>query len=220
MYKVIYIDENRDDVDLFMELINLSQVAGNLKIVHKEPLHTIDAMIQWISDNHPDGLVVDYKLNEIKDYGIDYNVPYDGAGLIQRFLEIRPEFPCFIMTSFEDDATGCIDDVNMVYQRKEEYVDGEMQGLSFADRVVRQIEHYQNRIQDAEKEFSGLLEKQAQTKGLTAKQEERLSELDAFLEKSLNSKQSIPLRSKSFTDDLHNLIKNTDELLEGLRNGE
>ena len=121
------------------------------------------------------------------------------------------------MTSHDDEAVATSNDVNLVYikalMNKEDNVN-----ITFLERVEKQIENYRSNLEGAQKEFDLLLEKSNGVE-LTAYEEEKLEELDAFLEKAMNQSSKIPthLKSKSTLEDLHKLIENTDDLLSKIK---
>ena len=86
------------------------------------------------------------------------------------------------------------------------------------ERIENQIKHHRNKIDKARKELEGLIEK-SQTKQLNAREEERLIELDTFIEKTTNQPSHIPsqLKSKPALDALHKMIINTDKFIEELK---
>ena len=124
------------------------------------------------------------------------------------------------MTSYDEDAIKIAGDVNIVYIKG--ILHDEEQKTSaqsnFLERIENQIEHYSQRIELWKNELQNLLIKSDQT-ALTADEEKRLTELDSFLENTAHKGFAIPTQLKEHQrlDDLHKLIKNTDELIEQLK---
>ena len=171
------------------------------------------AMIQVFEDEHPDAIVTDHQLNEIKTE-IQYNVSYNGAELVNAYRDIRPNFPCFVITSYDNDAISTSKDVNLVYVKI--LMNGGEEGAKakFHDKMVEQIDKYKKSIDEAQSELTSLVQKK-QDKGLTLHEEDRLVELDSFLEKSLDSYATLPAdikRSKSL-EQLSEVIDKVDEIL-------
>ena len=218
MYNVIFIDESEEDTEEFLDYVDSFNVGDVLTIKSLLPAPTIDELIDKIFDLKADAIVVDFKLNELKEQ-IKFNVPYTGVDLVEAVLEQRESFPTFVMTSFDDDAIKLSHDVNVIYQ-KDILHGGELKGeekASFIDRVIQQITHYRVRISDAETEFNYLIHK-AKDEQLTAKEEEQLKALDKFLESSSQKHMTIPdsLKEQSFKNNIQDLINSTDKLLEAL----
>ena len=86
--------------------------------------------------------------------------------------------------------------------------------MEFHDKMVEQIDKYKKSIDEAQSELTSLVQKK-QDKGLTLHEEDRLVELDSFLEKSLDSYATLPAdikRSKSL-EQLSEVIDKVDEIL-------
>lgn len=170
-------------------------------------------MIQVFEDEHPDAIVTDHQLNEIKTE-IQYNVSYNGAELVNAYRDICPNFPCFVITSYDNDAISTSKDVNLVYVKI--LMNGGEEGAKakFHDKMVEQIDKYKKSIDEAQIELTALVQKK-QEKGLTLHEEDRLVELDSFLEKSLDSYTALPAdikRSESL-EHLSEVIDKVDEIL-------
>ena len=84
----------------------------------------------------------------------------------------------------------------------------------FHDKMEEQIDKYKKSIDEAQIELTALVQKK-QEKGLTLHEEDRLVELDSFLEKSLDSYTALPAdikRSESL-EHLSEVIDKVDEIL-------
>jgi len=219
MYKVIYIDEYREDIDDFLDYFEEKDTNNKFDIEYLLPENTLGIMYEKIFEKNPDAIISDYMLNEYKS-DITYNVPYTGVDLIEEILNIKKNFPCFVLTSYDDQAIKSSQDVNMIYIKdilhgSEERTNAK---ANFLDTVENQIIHYKTRIQNAENELLSLIEKSKKT-SLNAQEEARLLELDTFIEKSTNQPSSLPkhLKSTKNLDELHKMINSTDALLAELR---
>jgi hypothetical protein len=216
MYRILFIDEHQDDIDDFLDYVDKLNDSDKFKIETEFPLQDLEKMIDRIFSLKIDGIVVDYLLNEYKTE-VKYNVPYNGVRLVERILEYRENFPCFILTSFDNDAIKESYDVNKVYIKG--ILHGEEEKTSakttFLERVEKQILHYQSKISDAEEELKQLVKKSKKEK-LNSKEEMRLNYLDSFLERAVSKPSEIPsqLKESKNLDELHKLIENTDKLLE------
>jgi len=186
------------------------------------PLEELTEMIEVIFKINPDAIITDFRLNEMKT-DIDYNVPYDGVELVEEFLKYRQSFPCFVLTAFDDLAVSASEDVNKIYiknilhNNKEE----SKAKAKFLDRVINQIEHYQTKIINAETELLELIKLRESGKA-NISDENRIIELDSFLENVIDRKSSIPLEYKKLSNDdrLSELLKKVDTLLKKVDNGE
>lgn len=219
MYKIVYVDEYKEDIDDFLDYFEDKDSNNKFEIIYLLPEKTLDEMYEKIFEENPDAIISDYMLNEYKS-DIDYNVPYTGVDLTERVLEVREDFPCFVMTSYDDQAIKTSQDVNMVYIKdilhgSEEKTNAK---ANFLDTVENQIIHYQKRIENAESELLELIKKSSE-QDLNAQEEARLIELDTFIEHTTNQSSSLPehLKGTKNLDELHKMIDSTDALLAELR---
>lgn len=210
-YKILFIDEESTQHDLFKDYFE--QVCPEIIPLCEFPLATVNEMMQRIEELCPDAIVADFRLNEIR-IDIHYNVKYNGVELINAIREQREDYPCFVVTSHDDEAVNGSDDVNMVYIKDILKPVADNAKVTFAERITRQVDKYRSRIGNARKELSVLVEKQ-NNGDANVHDEERIIELDSFLEKSLDSYDSIPkeLKKLSNLDRLNSLISKVDNLL-------
>jgi len=221
MYKILFIDEEQETFDDFLDYVEYSSTKDKIEVQTEFPLENIEEMIELIFKINPDAIVVDFRLNEMKT-DIQYNVPYNGVELVDEFLKTRMGFPCFVLTAFDDLAVSASDDVNKVYiknilhNNKEE----SKAKAKFLDRVINQIEHYKSKINNAEKELLSLIELRKSGKAGIS-DEERIIELDQFLENTIDRKHSIPKGYKTLSneDRLNKILNTVDEILKKVDNG-
>ena len=214
-YKVLFIDEESTQHDEFKDHFEENWPEAVRECMF--PAHTIEEMQDRIEKAHPDAIIVDYQLNDKKE-DIDYNVGYNGVELLNAIHEQLADFPCFVITSYDGDAVGDSDDVNLVYVKKVLHfssVDGEK--VSFAQRVRSQIDKYRMRISNARKDLSNLIEKREKGKA-TVQDEERIVELDTFLERTYGKEDSVPIGLKQLSnlERLNVLIDKVDSLIDKL----
>jgi PHP family Zn ribbon phosphoesterase len=95
-------------------------------------------------------------------------------------------------------------------------------GLELIKNIRILIDNYRKEIADAKNELETLLEKADSSKTITALEEERIIELDSFLEKSFSKTNRIPnsLKTTHSLDVLSKLIEDTDELIRNLKENE
>lgn len=125
------------------------------------------------------------------------------------------DFPCFVLTSFDENAVVDSDDVNFVYVKKVlQFSSANGERVSFAQRVKSQIDKYRIRIAKARKDLLSLIEKREKGNA-TVLDEERIIELDTFLEKTYGKDNSIPseLKHTSNLEKLNSLIDKVDCLI-------
>lgn len=214
MYRILFVDEQQEDIDSFKDYVEGKDLEGVFEVLSLFPLSDLNQMVEEVLNMHIDAIITDFRLNEYKE-DIDYNVPYDGAHLVSKIISEREDFPCFVLTSFDDEAIGQSEDVNIVY------IKGILHGLeeetkaraTFLDRMKNQIIHYRSKIEKAENDLLTLLEKSRISK-LDSAEEEELLRLDSLIEKSLNRKHSLPTTVKRFGESasLSELLKAVDEL--------
>lgn len=222
MYKILFIDEEQETLDDFKDYVDASSTKDNIDVITQFPLESIEEMMELIFKENPDAVVTDFKLNEMKT-DIKYNIPYNGVELIEELLKIRALFPCFVLTAFDDKAITASDDVNKIYIKnilhnpKEE----SRAKVNFLDRIINQIEHYKAKIHNAEKEIIELIELRNEGKAKIS-DEERIIELDHFLEKVIDGKHSIPMSYKSLSNDerLGELLYKVDQILKKVDDGD
>lgn len=213
-YRVLFIDEEEDQHDTFQEYM---EHATELDVVCKLPAASLDEMIQIIETVKPDAIVTDFFLNEHRE-AINYNVEYNGAELVKAFEDIRPLFPCFVLTSYDDQAIHAVSDVNLVYVKRILHQIEKNDTALFYMRIYEQISKYKASIVKAQKELTYLTSKRA--KGQTTLQEDqKLIELDRFIEKSLGADYVIPddMKSTSNIEKLTDLIQKVDFLIDRLK---
>lgn len=222
VYKILLIDEEKDTFDDFKDYLDISSTKDNIEVLALYPLGELEEMIELIFKISPDAIITDFRLNEMKT-DIDYNVPYDGVELVEEFLKSRKGFPCFVLTAFDDLAVSASEDVNKVYIKnilhnsKEE----SKAKAKFLDRVINQIEHYQTKLKNAETELIDLLKLRESGKASIA-DENRIIELDNFLESIIDRKSSIPPEFKKLSNDerLNDLLLKVDAILKKVDNGQ
>lgn len=220
MYNILFIDEEREVFDNFLDYVDETDTDKKFAVLTEYPVKSIDEMIAKVIEIAPDAIITDFQLND-KKTNIKYNVPYNGVNLIEAFLEIREDFPCFIITSFDDDAILISKDVNKIYIKEilHEPCLEKKAKANFLDRVEKQIQHYQYRLAKSEKRLQELLELR-KGKKTTLQDEEEIIALDSFLENSINRKEAIPqaLKENRNEEYLQELLEKANLLINKLEN--
>ena len=213
-YKILFVDEVESDIRRFQRYVHRKDIDKKFNLIVEIPENTLDNFMNKISNENFDAIITDHKLHEE-----NANISFDGIDLVREILKDKMDFPCFVLTSFDDEAVIHGDDVNIVYIKGLMDKDGENKAhATFLDKIENQIKHYRKRIKDSETELLKLIEK-SNEQVLNAQEEARLIELDTFIEKSTNQKSSLPkhLKGTRNLDQLHKMIDSTDELLAKLR---
>lgn len=217
MYKILFIDEEKDTLDDFEEFVDKSDLKGKFEVITTLPAGELDEMIENIIKIAPDVIISDYRLNELKT-DINYTVKYTGVDLVEEFQSTRNNFPCFVLTAVDDEAVNNSDDVNIVYVKSILHIEEVENSKSpFLARVISQIEHYKNRIEKHKQELAELIEVR-KNGDADIDIERRIIELDDFLEKSIDGKSVLPSEFKTLTNSnkLDNILNKVDELLKKL----
>ena len=209
--KILFIDEERVQQDRFMDYIEA--VSTDVEVKCMVPLSSLEDMLHKIEASCPDAIVTDYQLNEI------YTVQYNGIDLVNAIREKWEHFPCFVITSFDDEAVNSSEDVNLVYikdllNRRP----GDESKVTFLERIVCQIDKYRTRIAKAKQELATLILKR-KSGDANVYDEQRLIKIDTLLEKSVAGNESIPedLKKLSNIERLNALIAKADEILERIK---
>lgn len=209
-YKILFIDEEKRQQDEFADFMDHYQ--DRVELICCYPLSTLVDTIAMIDELHPDAIVSDFKLNDIKD-DIKYNVSFDGSELMDAYLDERPGFPCFVLTSFDDEAIYRSHDLNIVYLKRDLHPSKDDK-ITFADRIIQKIVSYQAEISNAQERLNNLMELRRNNQA-TSKDEQELIELDSFLERSLGQKTQVPAGMKELSNmnRLNELIGKADAIL-------
>ena len=211
-YKILFIDEESGQQDKFMDYFE--SACPEAVACCEFPLSAMDDMLEKIWTIQPDAIVTDFRLNEIKE-DIRYTVKYNGMELVKAIRRQREDFPCFVITSFADEAVNDSDDVNLVYEKGQLKTTSDNAKVTFAVRVIQQIEKYRSRIDNAKRELSRLMDKRLSGRA-DVQDEEQIIEIDTFLEKALGAENLVPpeLKCLSNLKRLNKLIEKVDALLE------
>lgn len=210
-YKVLYVDEDPADIRRFQLYVHKKDSDKEFEIIPLIPENTLENFIELISEDGYDAIVTDHKLNEQ-----NASISFDGIDLVRAILSQKLDFPCFVLTSFDDEAIMNGDDVNIVYVKGIMDEDGENKvHATFLDKIKHQINHHRAKIESARSELEALIQKEYRD----AKDEDRVNELDTYLEKTASIQSTIPvqLKSESSLEVLRKMITNTDELLMKIR---
>ena len=212
-YKILFVDEVESDIRRFKRYVHKTDIEKNFELIAQIPRNKLEDMLNYFYEQHFDAIITDHKLHEENP-----NIEYDGIELVQAIQNKMEGFPCFVLTSFDDEAIVQGDDVNIIYIKGLMDPNGEEKAhATFLDKIKNQIIHYRTKLNNAEEELVKLIEKSKNQK-LDAKEEARLVYLDNLISSSLNNEFKIPEQLKGYKNlqELHKMIENTDKLIEKL----
>jgi hypothetical protein len=204
-YKIGYIDENEADVDRFRQF---ARDDFDIETFDLDENTTLESLFQDILKSEVSALVIDYDLRETNI------IRFNGNEVVDKVKEELHNFPLFILTSHEDSALDHVKDLDIVYEK--ELMDDIKKML--IKRIRGKIEHYYRDLESGEKELLELIHKRDKD-GITALEEDRLIELDDFLQHSICNKDKIPryLKQREGLEKLNTLINKTEALLNEIR---
>jgi hypothetical protein len=211
-YKILFVDEEEESLENFQLYIHERNSDKKIELIAKIPEDKLDELLDYIENETFDAIITDHKLNEKKS-----SIEYDGIDLVRAIQNKKKNFPCFILTGWDKEAVENGDDANIVYLKNFEDPEGASHA-TFLDKIKNQIIKYRKKIKVSEEELVKLIENSNRNK-LNALDEERLIELDTFIEQATNQKSALPeqLKGTKNLDELHKMIDNTDILLAELR---
>ncbi|MCG5047477.1 MULTISPECIES: hypothetical protein [Pectobacterium] len=204
-FRMGYLDEDESDIARFYDFIKKYDIY---EFIDFKPKPSVEDLIDEINSSNLDILVIDFQINEY------VNINYNGVKVFDLLRSKRKNFPCIILTSFADDAISESFDTHIVYSKSIPFgCDTESKNI-FELKIRKSIEHYTSELQKASNEFSEL----TSLDNLTLEQENRLIELDEFLESQLSNDIKIPkhLKTSQHVGNIKELITRAEDILEKL----
>lgn len=207
---IAYVDEDEDALEDFQ--IDADNCKLFREVIVLKPEARLGDMVGALLALPIDALVSDFRLSDASP------VEYDGGMLVTEFLAARTGFPCFIRTSWNNDALHGSDDVNRVYSK--EHNAQELNRPLF-ERISLQIEHYKSQLQRWSEELEGLLA--IDRDALSASQIDRIVELDARVEAQLGADHAVShsARREIFDGGLYSrrkeLLADTEKLISDIK---
>lgn len=210
MLEIIYVDEQKSQANAVVRAAVQSDYFNQAGVKSIEPLETTEETMDLIDELGCKALITDFRLSEFAPH-----VKFNGADLVTQFQERHEGFPCFVTTSFANDAADEDIDVNLVFPKSDalKAVGGEHQTLPFFLRVRKKITEYDNLVTSLTARHSELLAKLGAS-ALTETEAEELVSLDGQLERMLRADSSLPDSVKVFAmKPMTDLISKTEELI-------
>lgn len=199
---IAYVDEQPDERDNFFGDAYDSELFENIYLIAPDP--DINVTLAELIELKIEALVTDFNLSDAGPAG------YSGEDLVAKLLSIRREFPCFIRTSFEEDALRTSADVNRIYSKNPR--DDERAGRTLFHRIVLQIERYERQIATWVSELEALMAIAPAERN--AADIERILELDGKLESSIGEDMALPEDTKKSLFDVRDrLLEETERLV-------
>lgn len=181
---IVYVDENDDAREDFYIDATRSRLFKDVIIL--PPSAELNEMINELLGREFEALITDFRLADAGP------VNYDGSVLVERFLEVRSGFPCFIRTSYDDEAVATAADVNRVYSKESK--GQETPHRAFFERVGKQIARQRNQVAAWADELEALVANGVG--GVSAATIDRVLELDSNLEGYLGGERAVAIAAK------------------------
>lgn len=199
---IAYVDESADELSNFYGDALDSGLFKEIILV--DPEERLEDLSARLLDLEIDALVSDFNLSD------DRPNAYNGVDVVEAFLAKRRDFPCFIRTSFDQDAMDSSPDVNRVYSKNtgEELA----VGRDLFKRIAVQIENHRTRIEAWSEEFDALIDIPSNER--TPGQIDRLVELDDALERAFAADAAVASTAKRKVLDREGLYARQNELVE------
>lgn len=204
--RLIYVDEDSDDIELFQQFIN---EKFDLKIIKIENDDDLEAIVDEILGSQTDALITDYLLTE------KARVKFDGQALIEAIQERNKHLPCFLLTSHAPDALNATHDARLVQSKSIPFGGNDLNEYKslFITQIEKVIKTFRDTHQKLVSEFENL--SALDVEKLTAPQKQRLLELDDSLDSYGFTSSPIPTKLKEDTHIalLSKLIEDIDTLI-------
>lgn len=215
MFRIAILDEVTADIQRFQRYVYKADKDKHFTVIPLMPKPSLEETLEEIFSSNIDAIISDYRLNEFKS-----NITYDGVTVVNSILDRKAGFPCFVLTSFDDDAVKDSDDGNIVYIKG--IMNGESNAkITFLQRIERQIEKYRFKISDTKKQLENFI-KIRKTRLLTPKEENTYIELCHFLGEINVGEETLPRAyfSNDTNKRLDEILLKANKILKKLENGD
>jgi len=166
----------------------------------------IEDVTKKIIELNLDCVLVDYKLSSYE------TVDYTGVEVVKHLLEVLFDFPVFILTSHEDDLFN--KEIFNAYQVFDfaRYIGEKNERIELNSKIIEQILKYRNQQDAWKKEIKKLIP----VAGRSSEIDERIFELDPYLERSIDGHSRIPdkIKRELSNDKMSQLLFKLDELID------
>lgn len=167
--------------------------------------NNMEHIIDEIRNKFFDCILIDYKLSSKR------TINFSGIDFAIELKKILPDFPIFIITSYEEDLyeKETFDVYNIF--NFERYMSEPTEKIELHVKIIEQIKQIKKQQEKWEEELLELLAH----KGESLEIDQKIIELDTKIEQSLNKKTSLPidLKSNLLNDKLDLIINKIDKIL-------
>ena len=209
MVDLVYVDEQPAQGRRVIRRAAQSGYFERDQVKFIPPLNTVDETISKLLEYDFKVLITDYRLS-------DHNpqVTFNGTDLINAFRARYIKFPCFVTTSFAEEAAGELIDTNLIFPKSDFIGQDAVSEMPFFSRVRKKISEYENYTTEIEAQYQVIVAKSEQ-QDLTSDEVEELIKLDGILESLLGNDFSMPshLKEKALRP-FGQLIGATEKLVE------
>jgi hypothetical protein len=182
MVELVYVDEQPEQGNSVIRAAVQSKFFEQNAVIAIEPRPTLEETMAAIDDLKCKVLITDYRLSEFAP-----NVTFSGTDLVARYQSLHVGFPCFVTTSFANDAADEAVDVNLVYAKSEVLLAPDAdRPLPFFHRVRKKIEEHESLLVTLTDRHAELLAKLT-SDGLSEKETDELLNIDSRLETLFHS---------------------------------
>ena len=158
-----------------------------LEPVEIDILSDVDDVIEEVINKEIDALIIDYQLSSYVSH-VDYN----GVGIAERADRKYLGFPAFILTSFEAELYKKeVYDAYKVFDF-ERYMQEKNERIELNKKIIEQFIKRRKEIDNKKEELNKLLKME----GTSQEIDDRIIELDDFLERSLDGDNAITKTEK------------------------
>lgn len=208
-YNIIYVSDNKNDISQFKRHIKNNNLETIVNLIIINPINEILFFIDDIFENKPDAIISNYKF--------DKDIEFTGMTLINELIS-RLNCPLFVLASLKKDTINEKENINLIYNTKVIYYDKNNQSMPFIKKIICQIRRHKTKLKQKNMERENLFEK-SKKKKLNLCEQERLIELDNYVEKALCSSGSIPgfFKKMTYFKRIQNLVKDTEKLIKELK---
>lgn len=174
-----------------------------LNPIELELSESLEEVINQVVDNQIDVLLIDYQLTSYAS-----SVDYTGVGVAQKADNKYLDFPVFLLTSFETELYKHeIFDATKVFDF-ERYMNDEKEQIELNRKIYEQYLMRKKNLSEKQRELYELLPREGESQEIN----DRILELDSFVEKSLDGENAL-------TDEMKKrlLFKESDEIIDLLK---
>lgn len=194
-----------DDPRMFA--VTRSKLKATFRVEQIEITSSVEELTQEILHGDYDAVLIDFRL---KGTSV---AQYEGDAVIDEIRKHSKTFPLVLLTGYMEDSLNVGINPDTVYKREDLTKNQE----EFINKLTHKIMNYRIHKKKIELEYDSLL-KASRKHDLTAKQRERIIELDTELENDIDVSARLPqeIKDNESIRKLSELIESTQELIKRL----